>query len=247
MTRSSLLIVVLVMLHFGAIGQAKLKDNQKEGYIITADGTKSEVAIEVEDPTQPWTFQSDVKYYDRSLLNGTRIKREQKSDAYPGGIIEYGFDNRRFLHVNYYIKGKGEDVFKSTVEKIKGDKATDFFAEVIHDGKIQLLKFYVPPMIAEEDYENEAVMKEYIKESEAGYDILIKKDIVGTKAIQEMNVKAYFEDCPMILNRFEKNLYKIKPKSGIKKLLSDDAMYGIKLENAALTVIRDYENKCAGK
>jgi hypothetical protein len=247
MIRVSLLIYLVILGNLVAIGQSKLKDNQKEGYIITADGVKSEVAIEVEDPTQPWTFQSDVKYYDRSLLNGTRIKREQKNDAYPGEIIEYGFDNRRFLHVNYYVKGKGEDVLKSTVEKIKGDKATDFFAEVIHDGKIQLLKFYIPPVISEEDYDNEEVMKEYIKDSEASYDILIKRDIVGTKAIQEMNVKSYFEDCPMILNRFEKNLYKIRPKTGIKKLLSDDAMYGIKLENAAMTVIRDYENKCAGK
>lgn len=229
------------------IGQSKLKDNQKEGYIITADGTKSEVAIEVEDPKQPWTFQSDVKYYDKALLTGARIKREQKNDAYPGEIIEYGFDNRRFLHVNYYVKGKGEDVFKSTVEKIKGDKTTDFFAEIIHDGKIQLLKFYLPPAISDEEYENEEVMKKYIEESSANYDILIKREALGTKPIQEMNVKSYFEDCPSVLGRFEKNLYKIKPKSGIKKLLSEDGLYGIKLENAALTVIKDYDNKCGAK
>lgn len=238
---------LMTLFWFSAVSQVKLKENQKEGYIISADGTRTEVAIEVEDPTQPWTFQSDVRYYDRALLTGARIKRELKNIAYPGEIIEYGFENRRFLHVNYYVKGKDEDVFTSTVEKIKGDKATDYFAEVIHDGKIQLLRFYVPPVIVEGDYENEEVMSAYTKESEAGYDIIIKKDGVGTKAIQEMNVKVFFEDCPIILNRFEKNLYKIKPKSGIKKLLSDDTIYGIKLENAAMTVIRDYENKCGLK
>ncbi len=245
--RVSFIMYLLFLMSNVIFGQSKIKDNQKEGYIITADGTKSEVAIEVEDPTQPWTFQSDVKYYDRSLLNGTRIKREQKSDAYPGEIIEYGFDNRRFLHVNYYVKGKGEDVFQSTVEKIKGDKATDYFAEVIHEGKIQLLRFYLPPVISEEDYESDEAMKKHIIDSETNYDILIRREVVGTKAIQEMNVKSYFEDCPLILNRFEKNLYKIKPKSGIKKLLSDDGLFGIKLENAAMTVIRDYETKCSTK
>ena len=244
MNKVSFCICTLMVIGTIVMGQTKLKDNQKEGYIIMADGTKSEVAIEVEDPTQPWTFQSDIKYYDRALLTGARIKRELKNDAYPGEVLEYGFENRRFLHVNYFVKGKGEDVFKSTVEKIKGDKATDFFAEVIHDGKIQLLRFYMPPDISDEDFESEEAMQKHIKDVESNYDILIKREIVGTKAIQEMNVKAYFEDCPSVLNRFEKNLYKIKPKSGIKKLLSDDALAGIKLENAALTVVRDYENKC---
>ena len=242
-----ILLVFAILATNISFSQAKLRDNQKTGYIILSDGSKNEVAIEVDDAAQPWTFQSGIRYYDKALLTGTRIKREQKKDVVPGEVVEYGFENRRFLYVNYYVKGKGEDALKATAERFKGDKNTDFFAEIIHEGKVQLLKFYLPPDISDDDYDDDAIIQKYIKDAEEGYDILIKREGVSSKAIQEINVKTFFEDCPFVLNKFEKDLYKIKPVSGLKKLIAKDGLSGIQLENASLKVVKDYDDRCGNK
>ncbi len=227
------------------VGQTKLRDNQLEGYIITADGTKSEVAIEIEDVNLPWTFQDDVKYYDRALLTGARVKRELKKSLIAGEIIEYGFANRRFVHVYYHVKGKGDDVLKSTMDKIKGEKNMDFFAEIIKDGKIQLLKFYQPPVITDEDYDDDELIKKITTEAKENFDILIARDGQKAKPIQEISYKTFFEDCPFVVNKFENKRYKFTPTSGIKKLLKSDGLSGAKLESAANLVVDDYMTKCA--
>jgi hypothetical protein len=240
------IIISTLMLVFTSaiIGQTKLRDNQLEGYIITAEGTKSEVAIEVEDASLPWTFQDDVKYYDRALLTGARVKRELKKSLIAGEIIEYGFANRRFIHVSYFVKGKGDDVLKSTMDKIKGEKNTDFFAEIIRDGKIQLLKFYWPPDISDEDYDDDAIVNKITTEAKESFDILIAREGHKAKSIQEINYKNFFEDCPFVVNKFENKRYKFTPTSGIKKLLKSDGLSGAKLETASIAVLDDYISKC---
>lgn len=243
MNRNLVLILLIVGTNI-LLGQPQLRNHQKLAYIISSDGIRSDVAIEVDDPDQPWTFQSGIKYYDRALLTGTRIKKELKKDLIPGEVIEYGFENKRFMYVSYYVKGKGEDILKATAEKFKGDKNTDYFAEIVHDGKIKLLRFYIPPVISDEDYDDKSIMEKYIQDARDGYDILISREGLGTKAIQEINVKSFFEDCPFVLNKFEKELYKIKPVSGLKKLLTKNGLAGITLENAAMKVVGDYEEKC---
>jgi len=224
--------------------QKTLRDNQFEGYIIAIDSTRSEVAIEIEDASQPWTFQDGVKYYDRGLLTGARVKRELKKDLIAGEILEYGFGQRRFTHVNYLVKGKGDDVLKTTMDKIKGEKNTDYFAEIIKDGKIQLLKFYQPPVISDEEYDDAELVAKLTTESKETFDILIAREGLKAKSIQEINYKTYFEDCPFVLNKFENKRYKINPTSGIKKFLKSDGISGMKLEAAAITIVDDYNLKC---
>ncbi len=246
--RVTLFLAGIIMWSCSIFAQSHLKDNQKLGYIIDHEGNKTEVVIEVEDASFPWAFQYDLKYFDPSLLDGTRVKRELKKELYAEEFVEYGFDDRRFLAVNYYIKDKGEDIFQSTLGKIKGDKNTAYFAEIVHSGPIQLLRFYFPPQPDdEEDMYDEAKLKEFIKASASNYDILIYKQGQEIKPIQEINVKTYFTDCPFVLKKFDENRYKLKPKSGLKKVLGGDGLSGLKLENASMTVIRDYENKCGGK
>ncbi len=224
--------------------QTKLRDNQFEGYIITADGTRSEVAIEIEDHTLPWTFQDDVKYYDRSLLTGARVKRELKKNMIAGEIIEYGFADKRFIHINYFVKGKGDDVLKSTMDKLKGEKNTDFFAEVIKEGNIQLLKFYWPPVISDDDYDDDATVNKITTEAKQNFDILIARSGHKPKAIQEINYKTFFEDCAFVINKFENKRYKFTPTSGLKKLLKSDSLSGAKLESASMAIYDDYIQKC---
>ena len=117
------------------IGQKSLKPNQFEGYTISVDGIRKECIIEVEDHTFPWAFQENVRVFDKSLLGGTRIKREQKTVITAGEIIEYGYAGKRFVHVSYYVKGEKEDnKLKSAFGKFKDEKNTEFFAEVIKEG-----------------------------------------------------------------------------------------------------------------
>lgn len=237
----SLLLVAMTT----AMGQKTLRDNQYEGYIIMADGKKSDVAIEVEDASQPWTYQDDVKYYDRSLLNGSRVKRELKKNLIPGEVIEYGIGSRRFVHVNYQVKGKGDDVLKSTLDKIKGEKNMEFFAEIVTDGPIQLLKFYQPPVISEEEYDDAELVTKITNEAKETFDILIARGDIKPKSIQEINYKTFFEDCPFVLNKFDNKRYKIEPTSGIKKLLKSGGLSGPKLEAAANAIVSDFILKCS--
>jgi len=240
------LVVVMVVLVMTANAQ-KTKDNQMTGYIIMADGTKTEVGLEVEDASQPWTYQDGIKYFDKTLLTGARIKRELKKVLMAGEVVEYGFGTKKYVHIHYLPKSKGSDAIKTTMDKIKGEKNMEFFAEVIRDGDIRLLRFYQPPTITDEDYDNPESIAEMTKESKETYDILIDKVGEKAKSIEEINYKSFFEGCAFVIKKFEDKRYKIQPSSGIKKLLKSDGLSGTKLETAANAVLDDYQQKCGKK
>ncbi len=237
-------MLLLVIMSHVSIAQKTTRENQFEGYVITSDMVKSDVAIEVEDIHQPWSFQENIKYFDKVLLTGARVKRELKKLCIPGEIIEYGFAGRKFVYVNYYVKGN-EELLTSTLSKIKGDKNTDYFAEVIKEGKVSLLRFYQPPVIAEEDNYNEELMKEYIEASSMGYDILVARPGQKAQSIEDVGFKGFFEDCDFVVKKYEAERYKMKPSKGLKALLKSDRLSGIKLETAARSILADYDAHCA--
>ena len=128
MLSKTFFLFLLQLIFISMFAQKSNTENRFDGYIVYSDGTKKEGILEVEDASLPWSFQENVKYFDKSLLSAGRVKREQKINCVPGEIIEYGFDNRKFTYVSYYIKSADEDhILKSTYSKIKGDKNTDFF------------------------------------------------------------------------------------------------------------------------
>lgn len=238
-------LLFILTLSSQGIAQKSLKPNQYEGYTIAADGTRKEGIIEVEDHTFPWAFQENVKIFDKSLLGNARIKREQKTVITAGEIIEYGYAGKRFIHVSYYVKGEGEDnKLKSSFGKFKDEKNTEFFAEVIKEGKISLLKFYLPPTIADEDYENEATIQKYIDDANATYDILVMRDLEKPKSIEDTSFKNFFKDCEFVVNKHETGKYKIKPDKGLKGFKDKGRLSGPKLEEATNVVMADYEANC---
>jgi len=227
------------------IGQKSLKPNQFEGYTISVDGSRKEFIIEVEDHTFPWAFQENVRVFDKSLLGSTRIKREQKTVITAGEIIEYGYAGKRFVHVSYYVKGEKEDnKLKSAFGKFKDEKNTEFFAEVIKEGKISLLKFYLPPTIADEDYEDDAKIQGYIDDAKASYDILIQRDLEKPKSIEDTSFEDFFKDCAFVVNKHETGKYKIKPDKGLKGFKDKGRLSGPKLEEASIAVLADYDANC---
>ncbi|MBK9735372.1 MAG: hypothetical protein IPO92_10540 [Saprospiraceae bacterium] len=212
-------IALFLLFVISASGQKALKPNQFEGYTISFDGVRTDGIIEIADINQPWDFQEKVKFFDKSLLAHSRIKREDKIVVTPGEIVEYGINGKRYVHVHYYVKSKGEDnIFKSTLGKIKDEKITDFFAEVYKDGKISWMKFYLPPTISEEDEDSEETMKEYIETSLATYEILVSKEGEKPKSLEDINVGDFFSDCELIGKKYSEGKYKMKPNKSIKKI-----------------------------
>ncbi len=239
-----LLVAACLLMALVIQSQPVLKGNQMVGYIITEDGIKKEVGLEIEDETLPWTYQHDIRYFDKTLLTGKRIKKELKTVAEPGIITEYGFGDRRFKAVTYNLSSKEGDILQATLETIKGEAIKGFFAEVISEGPITLMKFYLPPTLTDDDYDDPEVMKKYVTSVTKSYDVLIQRGNQTAKPIQNINVNTYFEDCPFVLQKFKDKKYPINPSTGIKKLLSKSELSGIKLENAAKRVVIDFESKC---
>lgn len=226
---------------FVVMAQPVLRDNQFEGYIIDSNGEKSEVIIEVEDITQPWTFQQDIMYFDKSLATGSRVKREFKKHALAGDIIEYGIPNRKFIYVNYYIKEEDENnIFATKLNKFKDEKVTDFFAEVIDDRSIKVLKFYWP--IQEED-ENEVPVS--TTEQEIIFDILLEREGHKAQSINDISFKEFFSDCTFVFNKYKDEKYRIKPRKGLGKITRSSDLMGSKLEAATERIIQDYYTKCS--
>lgn len=244
--------LLLILLHTQAICQGKSRTNQFEGYIITADSLRKEVAIEVEDIKQPWSFQQEVRYFDKALLQGGRVKREQKKECLPGEVIEYGFQDRKFVHVQYYIKGADEDnKFKETFGKFKGEKNIDFFAEVLRSDAVSVAKFHIPPVIADDDYDSDEKMESHIKTCTEQYDLLVFRKGVKPISISDVSFKEFFADCPFVLKKYDEERYKLKPvkgiKAGIKSVFSPDKLMGIKLMTAVDGILADYDTKCKSK
>jgi hypothetical protein len=238
-----LLCIVVFLCETNA--QLKLRDNQFEGYVISEDSTRTEVIIEVEDSRYPWAFQQEILFFDKSKATGVRLKREEKKYCLPGEYIEYGFNGRRFLAIQYYVKSKGEDnAIASAIGKFKSDKNTDFFAEVVREGQVALLKFYIPPFISDEDYEDPSIIEGYIKDSENGYDILLKKFDTPAKSIQDADFEDYFKGCAFVLKKYDEGRYTIKPSKGLKGLLSSNSLFGQKLMQAAERIVNDFDQRC---
>jgi hypothetical protein len=228
-----------------ASAQKANTENRFEGYILYADGTKKEGIIEVEDSSFPWTFQENIKFFDKSLLAAGRVKREQKTNCIPGEVIEYGFSDRKFIHVSYYVKGSDEDnILKSSFGKFKGEKNTDFFAEIYRPGNVSLLKFFIPPTLTDEDYDDAELMKKHAEESKTSYDILITRPGEKPKSIDDISVKGFFKDCPFVVDKYNDGKYKIKPGKSLKAMFKSEKLPGIKMEDAANDILSDYETHC---
>lgn len=244
-----LIITTVVSCIVVPYSQNKIRDNQFSGYIITADSAKKDVAIEVEDSKQPWSFQQDVRYFDKGLLNGSRVKRELKKECVPGEVIEYGFQNRRFVHVRYYIKGADEDNrLKEAIGKFKDEKNIDFFAEVTQEGEVSAARFHIPPIIGEDDIDQADVMQEHIDKCREEFDILIFRKGFSPVSISDVSFEKFFFDCPVVVKKYEEKRYKIQPAKGIRdrvvSIFNPEKLMGDKLQIAVNTIMRDYQNLC---
>ncbi len=233
-----ILSILFVASYLISTAQLNLRENQFEGYLIDSNGERSEVIIEVEDINQPWSFQQDIMYFDKSLATGNRVKREFKKHALAGDFIEYGIGDRKFIYINYYIKGESDkNIFATKLNKFKDETVTDFFAEVIDDRPIKVLKFYIP---IDEDEEGETSSSS----QSITYDILFEREGFKAQSINDISFKDFFSDCPFVLNKYKEEKYRIKPRKGLGKITKSNELMGTKLEAATERIIQDFYAKC---
>lgn len=245
-------IIICLWLSYGlsafgtAMAQTKMKENRFEGYVITAEGAKNNVVIEVEDVKYPWAFNHDVRYFDRSLLkSGARIKREDKKPCVPGEVVEFGFGTRKFVYINHYVMDKGDkNIAVTALNKFKGDKNTDFFGEVVKDGKIQVVTFFNKPDIGDDDFENPEKMESYMAESKQTSDILMSKNGSKAKSVNDLNFDEFFVDCPEVVKKYSSGQYELKPPKSIKSRVQKKVVLGESLQKAVNEILDDYEKMC---
>ena len=143
------------------------------------------------------------------------------------------------------VKGPDEDnILKSSFGKFKGEKNTDFFAEIYKPGNVSLLKFFIPPTLTDEDFDDAELMKKHAEESKTSFDILITRPGEKPKSIDDISIKGFFKDCPFVVDKYTNGKYKIKPGKSLKAMFKSEKLPGIKMEEAANDILSDYETHC---
>lgn len=236
----SILLINITFIHL--YGQSAPSANQFHGYIIFEDGTRQDVALDVEDINEPWTFHKEVKYFSRDLLDGRRISRDKKTTIHPDNIIEFGFDNRVFRPVEYFVQKENEPLNKAW-QKVTGKGLTTIFAELIYvENGFELFKVFPIPFM--DDYEEDNNNSAMILESKNKFDILIAKKDYKPKSCNDVELTMLFADCQFVVDKFTNEKYTLKPKSKLKKALNNDQILGEKLEVSIKKMLSDYSTKC---
>lgn len=107
-----------------------------------------------------------------------------------------------------------------------------------------MLKFYIPPVITDEDYEDDKVVAEKENKAKGTFDILLVRDDFKPESIDGVSFKTFFSDCDVVGKKYEDGKYRMKPGKSLKAMFKGDKLPGIKLEEAALHVMADYDTSC---
>lgn len=243
-----LLILLFQAAHIICFSQESLKANQFEGYIIMKNGDRKEGIIEIKNIHHPWSFQETIKFFDKSLLNGDKVKAKDKKEYSPGEVIEYGFGEKRYVLVSYTNNNQAEGgTLTSGLSALKSATQTKHFAEVYREGKVSLYRFYnSPPDFYTTSGAAEAQkMEDFIRDCKTNYDILIEKGEEKAKSFEDVSVKKFFKDCELVVKKYEDGKYTKKPVKGLKSMISAGLLRGEALAASAMEMIIDYEANCS--
>lgn len=248
MSKLTASIFFLVLFLGTAFSQQTLNDNQFEGYIILKNGEKKEGIVEIGNINKPWSFQETIKFFDKSLLEKEKVKKDDKLECKPGEVVEYGIPGRRFLFVTYTNNNNVDgNALTSGIGMLKNATQTKFFAELYREGKVSVYRFYnSPPDFAFTSGDEEArALSNYKEKCLREFDILIEKGEEKAKAFDEVNIKKFFKDCEFVVQKYEDKKYTRQPVKGLKSMMKKAMLKGDALAAAAMEMIEDYEAQCA--
>lgn len=244
-------IIIFCLLAMGGLpmmAQMELKENQFEGYVVKADGSKMEGIVEIKNIKQPWSFQETILFFDKSLLDNEKVKKKEKTECKPGEYIEYGIQDKRYGLVSYTNMNQASGGTTTTAMSVmKATTQNKFFAEIYREGKVSLYRFYNSPpdfWVTSGDAQAQE-MESFIRDCKENFDILIEKEGEKAKAFGGITVKKFFKDCDFVVQKYEDKKYTKKPIRGLKSALSSESLRGDALANAAMEMITDYESECA--
>jgi hypothetical protein len=241
--------LILFIIQIGN-SQTVLKENQFEGYIVMKNGDKKEGIIEIGNISLPWSYQEDVKFFDKAVLSKPKVKKDDKMECKPGEVIEYGIGTSKFMLVEYQnMDGSANNVNGLTagLSALKNATQTKYFAELFREGKISVYKFYNSPpgFYATSGDAQAANMDALIHDCKTKYDILIEKDGEKAKSFEGISIKKFFKDCEMVVKKYDEGKYTKKPVKGLKSYVKSGMLKGEALANSANEMIVDYEANCA--
>lgn len=245
--KRSLFVLLSVLTSSLIFGQQELKKNQFEGYVVLKNGDRKEGIIEIKNVDHPWSFQEAFKFFDKSLLENDKIKKDDKKEYKPGDVIEYGYGGKRYGLVSYTNNNQAEgNALTSGMSALKNATQTKHFAEVYREGKVSLYRFYnSPPDFYVTSGNDEAQkMDDFIRDCKTNYDILIEKGEEKAKSFDDINVGKFFKDCDFVVKKYKNKEYTKKPVTGLKSMVKAGLLRGEPLAAAALEMIVDYEANC---
>jgi hypothetical protein len=234
-----MLLAFVVNVH----AQQALKDTQFEGYLIKKGGEKKEVIIEVDNLREPWKFQQDIKFFDKSQLGQKKIKKES---CKPGDYEGYVIGTREFTVVEYAGKDAPEtNELNAAMGGLKKLSKPKYFAEIDRKGKITTYKFYnSPPEFYVTSGDDIKKMDEFVEKCKREYDILLSKEGEKPVAFDELKIKKFFKECDFVVKKYEDGLYKKKPVKGLGSLIKAAMLSGQSLYDAVMEMVDDYEKEC---
>lgn len=241
-------VLAFMLVSFIGFSQTALKENQFEGYIIKKNGDRMEGIVEIDNINHPWSFQETIKFFDKALLNGEKVKKSDKLECKPGDVIEYGIGEKRFVLVSYTNTNQaGGNALTAGLGALKSATQTKHFAEVYREGKVSLYRFYNSPPEAYVTVGDEQArqMDDFIKDCKTNYDILIEKGEEKAKSFDDISIKKFFKDCEFVVNKYKDEKYTKKPVKGLKSMIKSALLRGEPLAAAAMEMIVDYEANCA--
>lgn len=208
----------------------ELKENQHHGEIVFANGKTFKGIIEA-NMENPWELQKEVKYYSEDLLSKPKIKNKEKLSVKAKQATKMTVDNKEYNVVKYAdLTAMGS----ASIPRL-------YFLETVADGKIKLYKYYHTPMFAG----NSDEVKQSWEDSREKPDYVIWKEGEKLKAIQNVDLREYFNDCPTVNEAYMNGTYGNKAVSEEKsnfmsKVHSEES---IRLLNEAIVLIVEEYNK----
>lgn len=227
--------------------------NVFDGYIIKSNGKKVEGVIQIPQHKYPWEWQEKIYFHKGITTAKEKIKKNKGEKFSPKDIDGYGLnDGREFRTIKYnnldaLSQGNNLNGLNSASNALSNLKSSRFFAEVVHlSEKTKVYKFYSkPPGFTVSSGEETAELADIRRNANIFYDVLIwKAGNKKAKSFDSASIKKLFEDCPLVVEKFQNMEYKKKPLKGLKTAINNAQLEGSKKEEACMEMVNDYNAKC---
>ena len=191
-----IVLLLFTVLIFSIVSAQKdLGEFQHYATVIHLDGTEKEVIL-LQNLKYPWVYQKKISTVDKEVFESIeKIKKKNKTFYKPGDIKGYRIGTQ--LHETQ----KYSDLSALGMASLP----TDYFLEVVVNGKIKIYKFYQAPYIesGSEPLSSEELNQKFLENPL----ILIWKEGEKTRETSLVKIEKYFGDNERVMEKYAKGEY----------------------------------------